>query len=131
GVAGVAVWTLPRFWKAAPVPSPPVLSVAILPFATPPGDADASRFSEALTRDLMTALPSKRPYGRVQVVSGSTAASGAGGAIDAREFGRHLNVRYVLEGDVMRSSDGNTVNLRLVDAATGGQVWSARDTLQK
>src|SRR5437867_9521432 len=75
GVAGVAVWTLPRFWKVTPPPSPPILSVAILPFATPPGDADASRFSEALTRDLMTALPSKRPYGRVQVVSGSTAAS--------------------------------------------------------
>jgi class 3 adenylate cyclase/TolB-like protein len=129
-VAGIAIWTLPRFWKAAPTPSPPILSVAILPLVAPTGDADASRFSEALTRNLLTGLPSKRPYGRVQVVSASSAASGAGGASDARELGRRLNVRYVLEGDVLRGGQGATVNLRLVDAATGGQVWSERNSLR-
>ena len=45
-------------------------------------------------------------------------------------MGRGLNVRYVLEGDVLHGGDGNTVNLRLVDTATGAQVWSERDTLQ-
>ena len=44
-------------------------------------------------------------------------------------MGRRLNVRYVLEGDVLRAGAGNVVNLRLIDAATGGQVWSERDTL--
>jgi len=130
GVAGIAVWTLPRFWKAPPAASPPILSVAILPLAAPPGDADASRFSEALTRNLLTGLPSKRHYGRVQVVSGSSTASGGSAASDARELGRRFNVRYVLEGDVLRGGEGNTVNLRLVDAVTGGQVWSERDTLR-
>jgi adenylate cyclase len=129
GVAGIAVWVLPRVWKAAPAPSPPVLSVAILPLAAPSGDANAARFAEALTRNLLTGLPSKRPYGRVQVVSASS-ASGAGAASDVRDLGRRLNVRYVLEGDVLRSGEGNTVNLRLVEAATAGQVWSERDTLR-
>jgi TolB-like protein/Flp pilus assembly protein TadD len=130
GVAGIAVWMPPRVWKAAPAPSPPILSVAILPLSAPTGDADASRFSEALTRNLMTGLPSKRQYGRVQVVSGSSAASSSSGAIDARELGRRLNVRYVLEGDVLRGGEENTVNLRLVDAATGGQLWSERNSLR-
>src|SRR5207249_5164974 len=42
-----------------------------------------------------------------------------------------LNVRFVLEGDVLRGGDGNTVNLRLVDATTGAQVWSERNNLQE
>ena len=130
GLAGIVVWTLPRFWKAAPAPIPPVLSVAILPLAAPPGDAAASRFSEALTRYLLTGLPSKRQYGRVLVVSGSSAASASIGAIDVRELGRRLNVRYVLEGDVLRGGEANAVNLRLVDAVTGGQIWSGRETLE-
>ena len=130
GLAGVAVLTLPRLWKPPPAPSPPVLSLAIVPLAAPPSDADTLRFSEALTRNLMTGLPSKRPYGRVQVVSGGSAASAGGGAIDARELGRRLNVRYVLEGDVLRGVETNTVNLRLVDAATGTQIWSERDSLR-
>jgi adenylate cyclase len=129
GVVGIAVWMLPRLWKAAPAPSPPVLSVAILPLAAPSGDANAARFAEALTSNLLTGLPSKRPYGRVQVVSASSANS-AGAASDVRDLGRRLNVRYVLEGDALRSGDANTVNLRLVDAATAGQLWSERDTLR-
>jgi adenylate cyclase len=129
GLAGIAVWTLPERWKAPTAASPPVLSMAIVPLAAPPGDAEASRFSEALTRDLMTSVPSKRQYGRVLVVSGSSAVS-ARGTIDATELRHRLNVRYVLEGDVLRGGEGNTVNLRLIDAATSAQIWSERDTLQ-
>jgi adenylate cyclase len=129
GAAGIAVWTLPRIWNEAPASSPPVLSVAVLPFAAPAGDADASRFAEALTRYLLTGLPSKREYGRVLVVSAGSAASAGTVALDPRELGRKLNIRYVLEGDVLRSGDANAVNLRLVDAATRAQVWSGRETL--
>ena len=130
GLAGIAVWTLPRFWKEAPTASPPVLSVAVLPLAAPSGDADASRFSEAFTRHLLTSLPKKREYGRVTVVSAGSVASGATSAIDARELGHQFNVRYVLEGDVLRGGGANTVNLRLVDTATRAQVWAGRKTLQ-
>jgi adenylate cyclase len=130
GLAGVAVWTLPRFWKETPPPGPPVLSVAVLPLAAPAGDADASRFADALTRYLLTGLPSKREYGRVLVVSAGSAANAGPGAIDPHELGRKINVRYVLEGDVLRGGDAHGVNLRLVDAATRAQIWSGRETLR-
>ena len=129
-LVGISVWTLPQFWKVAPAPSPPALSVAVLPLAAPAGDADASRFAEALTRYLLTGLPIKAEYGRVLVVSAGSAANGGAGAIDPRDLGRKLNVRYVLEGDVVRSGDVNAVNLRLIDVATRVQVWSGRETLR-
>jgi len=131
GLAGVAFWTVPQFWKTAPAPAPPAMSVAILPFAAPHGDADASRFAEALARDLVTSLGRvEGRQGRVRVVSGLGVTTGGNGASGARELGRSLNVRYVVEGDVLQGRNGNAVNLRLVDTATGGQVWSERDTLQ-
>jgi adenylate cyclase len=133
GIVGIAVFALPQFWKTAPAPMPPAMSVAIAPVTAPHGDADASRFAEALTHDLTTGLSRVGGGGgfpRVRVVPGGAASAGRNGAIDARELGRRLNVRYVLEGDILRVGDGNTVNLRLVDVATGGQVWSQRDTLQ-
>ena len=130
GLAGIAFWTLPRFWKEAPTSGPPVLSIAVLPLAAPPGDADASRFSEAFTRHLLTSLAKKREFGRVTVVSAGSIASGATSAIDARELGHQFNVRYVLEGDVLRGGGANTVNLRLVETATRAQVWAGRTTLQ-
>ena len=129
GMVGISVWALSRLWNEAPTTSPPVLSVAVLPLAAPAGDADASRFAEALTRYLLTGLPIKREYGRVLVVSAVSVANGGTRAIDPRDVGRKLNARYVLEGDVLRSGDANAVNLRLVDATTRAQVWSGRETL--
>jgi adenylate cyclase len=133
GIVGIAVWALPQFWKTA-APAPPAMSVAIAPLMAPHGDADASRFAEALTHDLITGLGRAEHYRadpRAQVVSGNSAAAGSSGQIDARELGRRLNARYVLEGDVHRGGDGDTVNLRLVDTATGQQVWAKRDTLEE
>jgi TolB-like protein len=106
------------------------LSVAVLPLAAPSGDADASRISDAFTRHLLTSLAKKREYGRVTVVSAGSVASGATSAIDARELGHQFNVRYVLEGDVLRGGGANMVNLRLVETATRAQVWAGRTTLQ-
>jgi len=131
GLAGIAFWTVPQFWKPAPAPAPPAMSVAIMPFVAPPGDADASRFADALARDLITRIGRvEGRSGRVRVVSGPSVTTSGNGAAGAREMGRSLNVRYVVEGDVLRGGDGYTANLRLVDTATGGQVWSEQDALQ-
>jgi adenylate cyclase len=130
-LAGIAFWTPLQFWKTPPAPAPPAMSVAIVPFTAPHGDADAARFADALTRDLVTRLGvSSGSRGRARVVSGISAATGGNGVAGAREIGRTLNVRYVVEGDVVRRSDGNSVNVRLIDAATGEQVWSRQDTLR-
>ena len=130
GLAAIAFWTLPRFWKTAPAPAPPAMSVAIMPFAAPHGDADASRIADALARDLVTRLGRVEGIeGRVSVISGLSLPAGEIGAIGPRELGRKLDARYLVEGDVLHGSDGNTVNLRLVSTTTGAQVWSERGSL--
>jgi tetratricopeptide (TPR) repeat protein len=83
-----------------------------------------------LTRYLLTGLPTKREYGHVLVVSAAPATGIDTRASDPRELGRQFNVRYVLEGDVLRDGKSNTVNFRLVDTATRSQVWSGRETFQ-
>jgi TolB-like protein len=128
GLAGIAFW-IPQFWKTVPTHGPPAGSVAIVPFAVPHGDADASRFAQVLARELVARLGRvSGRWGRLPVVSGLSAATGS--ATDAREMGRSLNVRYLLEGDVLHGGEGHTVSLRLVDTATGAQVWSERATLR-
>ena len=52
------------------------------------------------------------------------------GVIDPGKMGRRVNVRYVLEGNVLRSGETSTVSLQLVDAVSGAQVWSERATVQ-
>jgi TolB-like protein len=128
GLAVVAVSVWPRLWKPTTIDSPPVMSVAVTPISAPSGEADAARVAETLTRSLLTELPAKREYGSVYVISGNSLAVRA--SLEPREVGRKLNVRYILEGDVSRGGAGNTANLRLVDATTGGQVWSERSVLQ-
>jgi TolB-like protein len=122
GVAGIAYWSFSPFWKASPAPTPPTLSVAVMPLAVPREDADASRFGETLTRNLMTRLGQiAGTAGRVRVVAAIAAATTRGSsATDIRDMGRSLDVRYVLDGDLLGGGDGYTVNLRLIDTATGG-----------
>ena len=67
---------------------------------------------------------------RARVVFVNAAAAGGSRAVAAAELGRSLNAHYVLEGEVLRGGNGYAVNLRLVDAATGGQVWSQRESWQ-
>jgi len=102
-----------------------------MPLVAPHDDADASRFAEVLTHNLMTrAGQIAGTSGRLRVVSATPATTRGISAVDIREVGRSHDVRYVLEGDVLRGGIGYTVNLRLIDATTGGQVWSDRETLQ-
>ena len=109
--------------------SPPAMSVVVTPLAAPKGDAEAARFADALTRELVSWLGrAGGGAGRLRVVAFQ--GDPAGGVMDRGELGRRLNARYVLEGNVLRGADGNAVNLQLVDAATGGQVWSKQATVQ-
>ncbi len=129
-VAGTALWLLPPFWKSAPAHSLPPMSVAIMPFAAPSGDGEAARVADTLARDLVTRLGRVEGVeGRVSVISGLSFPAGEMGGVGPRELGRKLDARYLVEGDVLRGSDGNTVNLRLINTATGAQVWSERGSV--
>lgn len=61
---------------------------------------------------------------------GQSLAPGANGGFDPHDVRRRLNVRYMLEGDVSRDAGNNSVNLRVIDAIVGGQLWSERNVFQ-
>jgi TolB-like protein/DNA-binding winged helix-turn-helix (wHTH) protein len=124
GVAGIALWTLPQFWKAMPSsPTPPAYSIVVLPFATPGGNPADEQFADSLTDDLTMALGHIHS---AHVVSHGVAATYKGNAIDARTIGRDHNVRYVVQGEVRHIGERITVNAQLIDTTDGAQLWSDR-----
>jgi adenylate cyclase len=128
GLAGIAVWALPQLWKAVPAPTPPPLSVAILPFTASAGGLAEEQFAEALTRDLALGLGRLRS---VRVVSAGAMEKYKGKALDARSVGRELNVRYLVAGDVRRDGKRIVVDAQVIEAAMTTQVWSDRLELEE
>ena len=104
-------------------PAIPRLSIVVLPFATLGGDHEQEYFVDGVTDCLTTDL--SRIAGAF-VIGRSTAFTFKGKAIDAREIGRELNVRYALEGSMQRGGDRFRVNVQLTDTETGTCVWADR-----
>jgi TolB-like protein/tetratricopeptide (TPR) repeat protein len=117
---GAGLWFSPDFRTAVPAPSPPALSLAILPFAAP---AAEDPFAIGLTQDLTTAMGQ---WSRATVAAHALVADYKSGAIDIRTLGRSLNVRYIVEGEVRRDTCSTIVTAHLIDAVTGAQTWSDR-----
>ncbi len=106
-----------------PVSSPPRLSIVVLPFANMGGNPDQEYFVDGVTESLTTDL--SRISGSF-VIARHTAFSYKGKAIDLKQIGRELSVRYVLEGSVQRSGNRTRVNVQLIDAETGNHLWAER-----
>jgi TolB-like protein/Tfp pilus assembly protein PilF len=102
---------------------PPPLSIVVLPFANLSNDQDQEYFTDAVTDDLTTDL--SRISGSF-VIARSTAFTYKGKALDAKQAGRELGVRYVLEGSVRRSGNRVRVNTQLIDAETDAHLWAER-----
>jgi TolB-like protein len=60
------------------------------------------------------------------VIGRNTAFTYKGTAVDLKQIGRDLNVRYVLEGSVQRGGNRMRVNVQLIDAETGNHLWAER-----
>ena len=95
---------------------PPRLSIVVLPFANMGGDPEQDYFVDGVTESLTTDL--SRISGCLSSV-GNTAFTYKGKAVDLKQIGRELNVRYVLEGSVQRRGNRMRVNVQLIDAETG------------
>jgi TolB-like protein/class 3 adenylate cyclase/Flp pilus assembly protein TadD len=102
---------------------PPRLSMVVLPFANLGGDPEQDYFVDGVTESLTTDL--SRIGGSV-VIGRQTAFTYKGKAIDLKQIGRELNVRYVLEGSFQRTADRMRVNVQLIDATTGTHLWAER-----
>ena len=104
-------------------PSAPRLSIVVLPFANIGGDPEQEYFVDGVTESLTTDL--SRISGSF-VIARNTAFTFKGKAVDIKQVGRELNVRYVLEGSVQRGGSRLRVNTQLIDAETGNHLWAER-----
>src|SRR6185437_2743505 len=103
--------------------SAPRLSIVVLPFANLSGDPEQNYFVDGVTESLTTDL--SRISGSF-VIGRHTAFTYKGKAVDLKQVGRDLNVRYVLEGSVQRSGNRLRVNVQLIDAETANHLWAER-----
>jgi TolB-like protein/Flp pilus assembly protein TadD len=103
--------------------SAPRLSIVVLPFANIGADPEQDYFVDGITESLTTDLSR---IGRTLVIARNSAFSYKGKAIDVRQVGRDLNVRYALQGSVQRSGNRLRVNVQLIDAGSGKHLWADR-----
>jgi adenylate cyclase len=95
-------------------------SIVVLPFANLSSDPSQDYFADAITENLTTGLSRAKLF----VIARNTAFTYKGKNIDAKEIGKDLGVRYVLEGSVQRDQNRVRVNAQLVDAQSGAHLWA-------
>jgi TolB-like protein/Flp pilus assembly protein TadD len=104
----------------AAAPETARVSIAVMPLANLSPDPEQTYFADGMAEELITAL-SRLPWLKVISRSGSFAFRGS--SIDARQAGRELGVRYVLEGTVRKSDSQVRISGQLIDTATGLAIW--------
>jgi TolB-like protein/class 3 adenylate cyclase len=133
-IIAISAWTN---WPATtPVTSPavtvaaalvpaaaPRLSIVVLPFANLSNDSEQQYLADGVTGDMTTKL-SRIPH--MFVISRNTAFTYKDRPVNAKQVGRELGVRYVLEGSVRRSGNQIRVSAQLIDAATDAHLWAER-----
>jgi adenylate cyclase len=107
---------------AAPL-SPAKPSIAVLPFETMSSDADQQFFADGLAEDIITALSR---YPALFVIARNSSFTYRGRAVDVKQVGRELGVRYVLEGSLRKAGSRVRVTAQLIEAETGNHVWAER-----
>lgn len=123
GIAGGAV----LLWQSSPTaisgPTPPPLSIAVLPFDAPSGTAAETQLAGVITTDLAAGLARAR---WAEVVPRSVIATSISKPFDMSRIRRELNVRYVVSGAVRIADQRIVVDAQLIDAGNGTQAWSDR-----
>jgi TolB-like protein/class 3 adenylate cyclase len=106
---------------ALPLPDKP--SIAILPFQNMSGDADQEYFADGIVEEIITALSRMR---WLFVIARNSSFAYKGRNVDAKQVGRELGVRYLLEGSVRKAGNRVRITGQLIDAGTGAHLWAER-----
>src|SRR5271167_2534301 len=106
---------------ALPLPDKP--SVAVLPFTNMSPEPEQEFFADGIAEDVITALSR---YPSLFVIARNSSFTYKARAVDVKQVGRELGVRYVLEGSLRKSSNRIRVTAQLVEAETGKHVWAER-----
>jgi adenylate cyclase len=104
-----------------PLPDKP--SIAVLPFENMSGDPEQEYFADGMVEEIITALSR---FKSLFVIARNSSFTFKGRAVDIKEVGRSLGVRYVLEGSVRKTSGKVRITGQLIDAATGTHLWADR-----
>jgi len=98
-------------------------SIAVLPFLNLSGDPSQDYFVDGIVDDIISALSRMR---WLLVIARNSSFTYKGRAVDVKEVGRELGVRYVLEGSVRKAANRVRITGQLIDAATGTNLWAER-----
>jgi TolB-like protein len=98
-------------------------SIAVLPFENMSGDPEQEYFADGMVEEIITALSR---FKWLFVIARNSSFTFKGKAVDVKEVGRRLGVRYVLEGSVRKASGKVRIAGQLVDAVTGAHIWADR-----
>ncbi|MEH2596887.1 adenylate cyclase [Bradyrhizobium sp. AZCC 1577] len=108
--------------SAAPrLPDKP--SIAVLPFENMSGDPEQEYFADGMVEEIITALSR---FKWLFVIARNSSFTFKGKAVDIKEVGRRLGVRYVLEGSVRKAAGKVRITGQLIDAVTGAHMWADR-----
>jgi adenylate cyclase len=106
-----------------PLPLPDKPSIAVLPFQNMSGDPEQEYFADGMVEEIITALSR---FKGLFVIARNSSFTFKGKAVDVKEVGRRLGVRYVLEGSVRKASGKVRITGQLIDAVTGAHIWADR-----
>jgi TolB-like protein/class 3 adenylate cyclase len=118
-----AMLTKPPTETARPLALPDKPSIAVLPFTNMSGDPEQDYFADGMAEEIITALSHFR---QLFVIARNSSFTYKGRAVDVKQVGRELGVRYVLEGSVRKAANRVRITGQLVDTATGAHLWADR-----
>jgi TolB-like protein len=98
-------------------------SIAVLPFSNLSGDPEQEYFADGMVDDIITGLAR---INWLFVIARNSTFTYKGRAVDVKQVGRELGVRYVLEGSVRKAGGSVRVTGQMIDASTGAHVWAER-----
>ena len=107
--------------RVLPLPDKP--SIAVLPFENMSGDPEQEYFADGMVEDIITGLSRSKS---LFVIARHSTFTYKGKAVDIKQVGRELGVRYVLEGSVRKAGNRVRITGQLIDAATGAHLWADR-----
>jgi TolB-like protein/class 3 adenylate cyclase/tetratricopeptide (TPR) repeat protein len=105
----------------APLSLPDKPSIAVLPFQNMSGDPEQEYFADGMVEDIITALSR---FKSLFVIARNSSFTYKGKAVDIKQVGRELGVRYVLEGSVRKAGNRVRITGQLIEAATGRHLWA-------
>jgi adenylate cyclase len=113
----------PAAQPAAALPLPDKPSIAVLPFQNMSGDPEQDYFVDGMVEEIITALSKVRWF---FVIARNSSFTYKGRAVNVKQIGRELGVRYVLEGSVRKGGGRVRITAQLIEAETGAHLWADR-----